>query len=184
MRVIAGRFGGRRLLPAPAGVRPSTDRVRERLFAVLEPRLPGAYVVDLFCGTGSLGIEALSRGAAGALFVDHAAASLGVLRRNLVALRESAPELDIAVMRSDVRHFIERRWPRRRVNGILMDPPYDDASGPAALMALAEQRGADLDWVAVEHADRELGAPPGLEIERVLRCGDTRVTLLRGGGRP
>ena len=83
MRIIAGRFKGRRLPPAPPGVRPSTDRVRERLFMILGPNLEGGLVVDLFCGAGTLGIEALSRGAERCIFVDRSRSHLERLRRCL-----------------------------------------------------------------------------------------------------
>jgi len=184
VRVIAGRFKGRRLVSAPKGVRPSTDRVRESLFAVLTPRLAGAYVVDLFCGTGSLGIEALSRGAVGALFVDRAPRSLAALERNLGPLQKEAPELEITVKRQEVLGFVTEAgggWPTRGVDLVFMDPPYDDPVGPAALAALARGRGDELGLVIYESGEAEPPPPPELEVERVLRFGDTRVTLLRGG---
>ncbi|MBM4118561.1 16S rRNA (guanine(966)-N(2))-methyltransferase RsmD [bacterium] len=181
MRVIAGRFKGRRLQAAPAGVRPSSDRLREQLFGVLEHAgcLAGARVVDLFCGTGSLGIEALSRGAAGALFVDAAAASLAVLERNLGPLLAAAPELAVAWRRQEALRFIEREWPRPAPDGVFLDPPYGDPAGPAALAAIGRLGAERPVWLAYESADRELVAPPGLVCERALRCGDSRVTLLR-----
>src|SRR5690606_7654715 len=85
MRVIAGRWGGRRLRVPSAGVRPTADRVREALFASLGD-LAGARVLDLFAGSGALGIEALSRGAAAAVFVERSAAAAAVVRANLEAL--------------------------------------------------------------------------------------------------
>jgi 16S rRNA (guanine966-N2)-methyltransferase len=86
MRVIAGEAKGRRLVSPPARVtRAATDRIRETLFAILEPRLPDARVLDLFAGAGTLGIEALSRGAAHATFVERDRAALDALRSNLIA---------------------------------------------------------------------------------------------------
>ena len=181
MRVIAGRFKGRRLVAAPTGVRPSTDRVRERLFAVLTPWLANARVVDLFCGTGSLGIEALSRGAASAVFVDRAPRSLAALEKNLAPLLREAPELGIAVRRQEVLRFIASGWPEDGADLVFMDPPYDDPVGPAALTALAGKHGASTGLVVYESGDVEAAPPPELETLRVLRFGDTRVTLLRGG---
>jgi 16S rRNA (guanine966-N2)-methyltransferase len=179
MRVIAGRFRGRRLAPAPAGVRPSSDRLREQLFAVLEPRLAGARVLDLFCGTGSLGIEALSRGAAAAHFVDEAAAPLAVLERNLAPLLAAAPELAVGWRRQEVLRFIAAAWPQPGPDGVFLDPPYGDPVGEAALAAIARLRAGRPAWLAFESENREPALPPGLGVERVLRCGDTRVTLLR-----
>jgi 16S rRNA (guanine966-N2)-methyltransferase len=181
VRVIAGRFKGRRLAPAPEGVRPTSDRVRERLFGVIEPELPGAGVLDLCCGTGSLGIEALSRGAASALFVDRSPRSLAVLERNLAPLRAAAPELAIGVCRAEALTFLRRRWPSPPPGLVFLDPPYGEPLGPALLAALAARRPARIVY---ESEDRDLDAPGGLVIERVLRFGDTRVTLLRGGEAP
>src|SRR3954447_9655647 len=91
MRVIAGTYGGRRLrAPAGTDTRPTSDRVREALFSVLGERVEGARVLDLFAGSGALGIEALSRGAAGATFVDSAPAALKAVRANLAALGAEA----------------------------------------------------------------------------------------------
>lgn len=181
MRVIAGRFKGRRLAAAPPGVRPSSDRLREQLFGVLEHagRLEGARVLDLFCGTGSLGIEALSRGAASALFVDAAAASLAVLERNLAPLIAAAPELAVAWRRQEALRFIAREWPVPAPDGVFLDPPYGDPAGAAALAAIGGLGAAGPAWLAYESEDRELSLPAGLVSERVLRCGDSRVTLLR-----
>jgi 16S rRNA (guanine966-N2)-methyltransferase len=91
MRVIAGTWGGRRLQAPPGdATRPTSDRVREALFSVLARRVDGARVLDLFAGSGALGIEALSRGAASATFVDSAPAALKALRANLDALGAEA----------------------------------------------------------------------------------------------
>ena len=179
MRVIAGRFRGRRLGPAPPGVRPSSDRLREQLFAVLDPRLAGTRVLDLFCGTGSLGIEALSRGAAGALFVDRARASLAVLQRNLAPLVAAAPELEVSWQRQEVLRFIAEAWPEPAPDGVFLDPPYGDPVGGAALAAIAALKAGRPAWLAFESENRELALPPLLVVERVLCAGDTRVTLLR-----
>src|ERR671914_22179 len=95
MRVIAGRYGGRRLQAPPGdATRPTSDRVREALFSVLGPRVDGARVLDLFAGSGALGIEALSRGAAAATFVETAPAALKALRANLAPLALDLPLLD------------------------------------------------------------------------------------------
>jgi 16S rRNA (guanine966-N2)-methyltransferase len=165
-------------------VRPSSDRLREQLFAVLEPRLAGARVLDLFCGTGSLGIEALSRGAAGALFVDRAAAALAVLKRNLAPLLAAAPELAVGWRRQEVLRFIAAAWPLPGPDGVFLDPPYGDPAGEAALAAIAALPAGRPAWLAYESERRELAAPAGLLVERVLHCGDTQVTLLRTAPQP
>src|SRR5919198_3232221 len=102
MRVIAGQWGGRRLqAPAGAATRPTSDRVREALFSVLGDRVGGARVLDLFAGSGALGIEALSRGAAEATFVDSAPAAIRAVKANLEALGAAAE-----VRRADARAFL------------------------------------------------------------------------------
>src|SRR4051794_14982786 len=101
MRVVGGRLGGRRLT-APRGerTRPTSDRVREALFSILGP-LEGDAVLDLYAGSGALGIEALSRGAGAATFVDSAPAAVRAIRHNLEAL-----DLDAEVRRADARAFL------------------------------------------------------------------------------
>ena len=123
MRVIAGSARGTRLGRVPPGVRPVSDRVREGLFSSLGGRLEGARVLDLYAGTGALGIEALSRGAENAVFVDSSPAAVTALRDNLARTR-----LDdrAAVQRSDVRRFLERRpADTGGFDLVLLDPPYE-----------------------------------------------------------
>ncbi len=121
MRVIAGRWGGRRL-QAPRGdaTRPTSDRVREALFSVLADRVEGALVLDLFAGSGALGIEALSRGAAEATFVDSAPAAIRALKANLDALGA-----DAEVRRGDARRFLgSASVAGRHYDLVFLDPPY------------------------------------------------------------
>src|SRR5438093_101334 len=103
MRVVAGAAKGRRLAPVPAGTRPVSDRAREGLFSSLGPAVEGARVLDLFAGTGALGIEALSRGAVSAAFVDRAQAAVRTIRENLrrTELAERA-----RVVRRDALRFL------------------------------------------------------------------------------
>jgi 16S rRNA (guanine966-N2)-methyltransferase len=120
MRIVAGRFGGRRLSAPPGrGTRPTSDRVREALFSILGP-LAGARVLDLYAGSGALGIEALSRGAASAVFVERDARAAAVLRSNLDALGA-----DGDIRRVDA--IAALRDARRRgetYDLVLCDPPY------------------------------------------------------------
>src|ERR671914_2355707 len=121
MRVIAGRFGGRRLAAPPgAATRPTSDRVREALFSILGERVAGARVLDLFAGSGALGIEALSRGAAEATFVDTAAPAIRTVRANLDALGAAAE-----VRRADARRFLgAASADARQYDLVFLDPPY------------------------------------------------------------
>lgn len=134
VRIIGGRWRSRRLVvPALPGLRPTPDRVRETLFNWLAPRIAGAWCLDLFAGTGALGFEALSRGAAGALLVerDHAAAA---------ALREQARLLgaeQAEVVLADAREFLSRP-PPRAFDVVFLDPPYQSGLVPPCLGSLSQ----------------------------------------------
>ena len=120
MRVVAGRLGGRRLSAPPGrSTRPTSDRVREAVFSILGP-LDGARVLDLYAGSGALGIEALSRGAAAAVFVERDSRTAAVLRNNLTALG-----LDAELRRADVLAALrEARERGETYDLVLCDPPY------------------------------------------------------------
>jgi len=118
MRVIAGTAGGLTLNPPGKGTRPTMDRVRGAVFSSLGDLVPGARVLDLFAGSGGLGIEALSRGAASATFVEHHAPTAGIIRRNLQATR-----LEGSVQQMDVFRFLEL-YGEQGYDLIFADPPY------------------------------------------------------------
>src|SRR5918998_5589832 len=121
MRIVAGEWRGRRI-KAPAGnaVRPTADRVREAWMSIVQHHLPGASVLDLFAGSGALGLEALSRGAASAVFVEIAAESLRALRANIEALGAGEAA---AVRRADALRFAES-LPAHAFDIAFADPPY------------------------------------------------------------
>jgi 16S rRNA (guanine966-N2)-methyltransferase len=174
MRVIAGRHGGRRL-QAPAGeaTRPTADRVREALFSILGPRVEGARVLDLFAGSGALGIEALSRGAASATFVESSPAAVRVLRANLDALGE-----DAEVVRADALRWLHgAARAARQYDLVLLDPPYrrGAALGPGLGAALP----AVLADGAVVVAESDHRVPLELPIALIddRRYGDTRIRI-------
>jgi 16S rRNA (guanine(966)-N(2))-methyltransferase RsmD len=178
MRVIAGRLGGRRLT-APRGkvTRPTSDRVREALFAQLG-ELGGASVLDLFAGAGGLGIEALSRGAAAAVFVERDGAAVKALRANLAALELQA---DIAQVRREgvLAALRTAREREETYDLVFIDPPYTQARdwGPelsAGLPALLRPAAR----VIVE-SDRRTPVEIGVEVERERRYGDTSITIHR-----
>jgi 16S rRNA (guanine966-N2)-methyltransferase len=170
MRVVAGEFKGRRLA-APRGTRtrPTADRVREALFSMLGD-VSDARVLDLYAGSGALGIEALSRGAESATFVERDARAAAVIERNLAALG-----LDQPVVRQDALRFVARA--EGTYDLVFCDPPYDFASrlaGPLAerLPALTAE-GARI----VTESDRRkpLELPLPLLTERTY--GDTRIAI-------
>src|SRR4051794_14058544 len=121
MRVIAGQWGGRPLrAPRGSAVRPTSDRVREALFSILAARVPGARVLDLFAGSGALGIEALSRGAAAATFVDSEDAAIRAVKANLATVGAEAE-----VRRADARRFLgSASGAARQYDLVFLDPPY------------------------------------------------------------
>ncbi len=178
MRVIAGRLGGRRLRSPPeAGVRPTSDRVREALFAQLGV-LEDARVLDLYAGTGALGIEALSRGASAATFVERSPASLAVLRENLELLGLKAQS---RVLRGDALAVVRRLGrAAERFDLVLADPPYALEIGPALLAALRAAQVVALGGTVVIESSRRhpLRPAPGWRVVSDRRYGDTVVTRL------
>jgi len=195
VRVVAGSFGGRRLV-APRGraTRPTADRVREALFSMLGD-VSHARVLDLYAGSGALGIEALSRGAQSALFVDSDARAVAVIRRNLTELGA-----DGEVRRQDVVRFLRgaaagrtasrtddiapaRAEPapsRTRFDLVFCDPPYDLAPSPAA--ALAEHLPAMTSDHAriVTESDKRRPLELPLPLLRERTYGDTRIAIHGG----
>jgi 16S rRNA (guanine966-N2)-methyltransferase len=172
MRVIAGSAKGRRLLaPDVPGLRPTSDRVREAMFDILEARdlVEDAVVLDLFAGSGALGIEALSRGATGVTFVEQERGAVAVIEHNLerTGYRGSP---GVRVVRADVIAWTAVHG-RGTVDLVLADPPYDfDASD----VLLAQ---VDAPTVLIEHRS-PLSVPAGYAVSREYRYGGTLVTLL------
>jgi len=170
VRVIAGSSRGRRL-PArlPGGVRPTGDRVREAIFDVLGSMggVEGATVLDLFCGSGALGVEALSRGASSVTFVDHDAGALAAVRTNLDATGLSSS--GATLVRAELPGWLGRA---PHVDLALCDPPYAFCDWDTLLSALQ----AD---VAVLETGSEIELPPGWVAARTRRYGGTLVTVAR-----
>lgn len=187
MRVIAGQFRSR-TLRAPSGLatRPTSDRLRETLFNVLAPRIEGALFLDLYAGSGTVGIEALSRGAAEAAFVERAPDALAALRANLdvLGIRSTA-----RVWPGSVGAFLCRRGAAeaetRRFHLVFLDPPYDALEEYAEALTLLGERG----WLAVgalviaEHRRKQpLQEQYGVLLQtRLLRQGDASLTFYSAG---
>jgi 16S rRNA (guanine966-N2)-methyltransferase len=129
VRVIAGELGGRRLrVPRGRAVRPTSDRVREALFSILGEIVHGARVLDLFAGSGALGIEALSRGAERAVFVERDPTAAAVVRANLQGLAVPPERAELRVV--DARQaVVTARRRRETYDLVFIDPPYRDAAG-------------------------------------------------------
>ena len=180
MRIIAGQFRGRALASvgkgdAGAHLRPTADRVRESLFSVLTHLdvIEGAQVLDLFAGTGALGLEALSRGAAFVTFVDSGRVAAGLIGKN-VALTGTGDRSTL------IRREAARIGPNPGApcSLVFLDPPYGKGLGAAALAA-----AVDGGWIApgalvVWEETSAQEAPPGFALHDARRYGDTHVTLL------
>jgi 16S rRNA (guanine966-N2)-methyltransferase len=175
MRIVAGTHGGRRLTaPAGRGTRPTSDRVREALFSILGDRVHGARVLDLFAGTGALGLESLSRGAAEATFVDSESAAIAAVKRNLDDLG-----LVGGVQRRDALTFLrEAGRAQRQYDLVFLDPPYRSAGtlGPK----LADTLPGVLASGGLVVAESDRRAPLDLQPLTLLderRYGDTLIRL-------
>ena len=174
MRVVAGPLAGRRLQAPPgAATRPTSDRVREALVAIPGTTVEGARVLDLFAGSGALGIEALSRGADAATFVERAPAALRALRGNLTALGIQAD-----VHAGDVRAFLRTASAAgRQYDLVLLDPPYRLAArlGPELSEALAGVPAPGA--LVVTESDRRAPLALDLPLDDERRYGDTLIRI-------
>lgn len=187
MRIIAGRFRSRRLA-APAGeaTRPTSDRLRETLFNVLAPRIEGAAFLDLYAGSGAVGIEALSRGAASAVFVESAPAALKILRANLATLGITE---GYKIQAGPVGGFLRRSFTGAppAFDVIFLDPPYDAAEEYTGTLGLlggaASGRLAPGGLAIAEHRRKQpLQAVYGrLTRIRLLEQGDASLSFYATG---
>ena len=178
MRIIAGEWRGRQLrAPEGENTRPTADRTRETLFSMLASRLgsfEGLAVMDLFAGSGALGLEALSRGAAHCLFAEQDANALRSLRANRAALK--------AQERCDVRAGSVMAFgsATRQFDLVLLDPPYESGAGAVAIDKLARLGWfAPSAWIALETSRKETPEIKGFDIETTRDAGRARLHLLR-----
>ena len=183
MRVIAGRAGGVRLVSPKSGVRPTMDRVKAAIFSSLGEIIIGARVLDLFAGTGALGIEALSRGAESALFIDEDRYSIASIERNL-----DKTKLSGRVRNADVFRFLKNApTSGERFRIIFADPPYEKMEsgegftekllGNEALRGLLERDGI---FVLEKRPGEKLGETKLWTLLRQKRYGATEVLFLSG----
>lgn len=182
MRIVAGELKGRRLVSPPATVtRAATERIRESLFAILEPELEGARVLDLFAGAGSLGLEALSRGAAHATFVERDRAALAAIRANVAA---TATAGRAQVVAASVTTFLSGATTAgaARFDVVFCDPPFAEVELLAATLDHAGLR-ASLSPGALVVArvlrKHRPAMPAGMRIEREKAIGEEVLLFLR-----
>jgi 16S rRNA (guanine966-N2)-methyltransferase len=180
LRIIGGRLKGRRLTGVRGQIRPTADRVREAIFNILGPEVDGSLVLDLFAGTGALGIEALSRGAKAAVFVENHSTSLQVLRRNLA-------QCTLGEVSRIVPLASEKALPKLAAAGehfslIFLDPPYGRGLAAANLLLLAGKNLLTADGcIIVEHSRLDDLAEQYHELRRhdQRRYGATLISFYR-----
>ncbi|MGQ0561977.1 MAG: 16S rRNA (guanine(966)-N(2))-methyltransferase RsmD [Gemmatimonadota bacterium] len=170
MRIIAGKWRGW-IIDAPPGrkTRPTSDRVREAWLSAIQTEIPGSTVLDLFSGSGALGIEALSRGARHATFVEQAAPAIRTLKNNLARLGIEAPHTTI--VRADALRYAAGA-DKLAFDLALADPPYNQGFAAELLRSFARRPFAR--WFWVEHATDE--ALPDIADARTRTYGDTALT--------
>jgi 16S rRNA (guanine966-N2)-methyltransferase len=179
MRVISGTAGGLQLKsPKKHPLRPTQDRIRGVIFSSLAERIPGARVLDLFAGTGSLGIEALSRGAEAAVFVEQEAEAAQCIRENLVHCKLAGGEVRV----EDVALFL-RAPPPKKFNLIFADPPYVKSrgalDGDPLLELLPDFLATDGLFVWEHYAERQLENSTIWEVIRHRNYGETGLSFIR-----
>jgi 16S rRNA (guanine966-N2)-methyltransferase len=183
MRIIAGLAKGRTLLaPRGTGTRAATDRIREALFAILEPELGDARVLDLFAGAGTMGLEALSRGAAHTTFVERSAAALDALRRNIASTGFADRS---EVVAANVIGFLDRGPTPERYDFAFVDPPFADLAILDATLAhptLAAVLGHSGTVIARALRKHPPTPPPGALVLRVKEIGEEDLVFLRYSG--
>ena len=177
MRVIAGEHRGRRLrAPSGPGTRPTADRVREAVFSIIGP-VEGMRVLDLYAGSGALGIEALSRGAASAVFVESARPALDAIRANLAAIGAEGEEVVVG----DALAWLRTRAPERAFDLVFCDPPYDAASRIAQPLGELLPRVTAPEGLIVTESAKRTPLALDLPLADERTYGDTRIALHRGG---
>jgi 16S rRNA (guanine966-N2)-methyltransferase len=175
MRIIAGQHKGRNLkAPKWDGLRPTSDKLRETLFNIIQMRVAGARVLDVFAGTGAVALEALSRGAVAATCIERDRRAAALIADNAALCRESER---CAIIRDDVERALVKPLAGGPFDIVILDPPYDYAHLEAAVANAARQR-AEGGIVILEHASRVTPPQPaGVELTRTVTSGDSALTF-------
>ena len=174
MRIIAGTNKGRTLkTPKWTGLRPTSDKLRETLFNILQNRIAGARVLDVFSGTGAIALEALSRGARGATCVESDRRAATLIAENAALCREDR----CVIIRDVVERALLKPLPGGPFDIVVLDPPYEYAHLDAAVTNAAAQRAAD-GMVILEHASRVIPPQPdGMTLTRTVTSGDSALSF-------
>ncbi len=181
MRIVAGIAKGRKIeSPKGTDVRPTSDRVREALFSSIAFRIPGSRVLDLFAGTGALGLESLSRGAAETIFVDCSRRSIEIIRKNIEICGFISR---CTVFNNDAKTALERfsRQPKHKFDLIFLDPPYVGSLLENALTSLVDSSLIDTKTLIIaEHpSNRTPMVPDSLSITSTKRYGNTALSFVQ-----
>jgi 16S rRNA (guanine966-N2)-methyltransferase len=176
MRIIAGEFKGRRLkVPKWDGLRPTSDKLRETLFNILSPRIAGAHVLDVFAGTGAVGLESLSRGASDVVFIEQDRRAAALIAENAALC---AVENRCVIIRDRAEHALQHHIDRRMFDVVVLDPPYD-FEPLGTVLATALRHLAPGGLLILEHAFRRaVPAVPGARVTRTVRSGDSGLTMI------
>ncbi len=176
MRIIAGTLRGRRLAPPTwQGLRPTSDKLRETLFNVVAARVRGSRVLDGYAGTGAIGIEAISRGAAHVLFVERDRRAVALIERNLAGCAVAA---GYTILQRDVGAVLGTLAAVERFDLIILDPPYDQTDLSDVLDAAGRRLGEGGVLVLERATRHEPVVPVSLRRMRDIRSGDSTLTLL------
>ena len=179
MRIIAGQFKGRRLEALRGdGVRPTSDKLRETLFNIVAPRIDGARVLDVFAGTGALGLESLSRGAIHVVFIERDRRAAALIAANVARCGVADR---CAIIRDTAERVLQDEIAGGPFDLVMLDPPYDyEPLGPVVAQAGAQLAPQGL--LILEHASRR-AAPEaeGLRATRTVRSGDSSLTMFEAG---
>jgi len=175
VRIIAGEFKGRRLkTPRWSGLRPTSDKLRETLFNIVAPRMSGARVLDVFAGTGAIGLESLSRGASRAVFIDRDPRAVALIHQNaeLCGVRNRC-----AIIRDTAEHALEQPIEGSPFDLVVLDPPYDLQTVGRVIDAAATHL-APGGILVLEHASRT-AVPTAASVRphRTIRSGDSALTI-------
>jgi 16S rRNA (guanine(966)-N(2))-methyltransferase RsmD len=180
VRIIAGQWKGRRLAAPAAGIRPTSDQLRETLFNVIRDRVSGATMLDGFAGTGAVGLEALSRGAAHVTFVERERAALAVLMRNVATV---GADETCMIVRGGFVQAVERGLGRAPFDLVFLDPPYDaeDLQGAVEQAAIVTRAGG---LIVLEHSRRTRmpDTLSGATRARELVAGDSALSFFETPG--
>lgn len=184
MRIIAGTFRSRHLLPLKKlKIRPTSDMLRETLFNILGPSVEGSRFLDLFAGTGAVGVEALSRGASFVVFVENHSPAAHLISQNLAALRVTE---NVRLMKSDAVNAIQKLESERQppFDFVFLDPPYaGERDYHAVLNALAKSPLVSADSIVIAEHRKTFDLPESISASlrryRVLRQGDAALSFFR-----